>query len=298
MQSFGFKVLDKDAPEIRPVIERALQAAHPIEIGLYFDDPVAGRVIKDLLGSGTALVNTHLDHAVLNVMGFDRCKREFAAAIKRSQALGATYSITHLADYPVSLRSSMQERLLSTLMHQLERINALCTELDYAIHIENTFHGVALYRVLFDRIRAAGLTRIHFCFDIGHAKVWSSETLPDWLVFLDELRAGGFRLHFHLHQNRGLGDDHLSFLEADPLGLNEPDPYTDSKPYLETLALIDKMFPESRKVFEVEPGLAIANMDFVTRRLARIASGIGDTQASPAGADNPRSLKDSDTLNA
>lgn len=276
MQGFGFKVVDRDAQAIRPVIEQALQTGRPIEVGLYFDEATAVDLIGRLLGPGEIPVNTHLDHSRLHVLGFERHREDFAPAIERSQRLGARYSVTHLADYPLSRRTSMREQLFAMLERNLVDLDALCGELDHALHIENTFHGLGVYRTLFDRVIELGLTRIHFCFDIGHAKVWSNDSLEDWIAFLADLRGQGIRLHFHLHQNHGLSDEHLSFVEVERSGLNEADAYTGGRSYLEWIARLAALFPKSRKVFEVDADLAIANMDLVMSRLARIELGAED----------------------
>jgi sugar phosphate isomerase/epimerase len=276
MQGFGFKVVDRDADAIGPVIEQALTMGRPIEVGLYFDDAPAVALMDRLLGSADIPVNTHLDHSRLNVLGFERSRDGFAPAIERSQRLGARYSVTHLADYPLSPRASMREELLATIERHMAALDALCGALDHAIHIENTFHELALYREVFARVTERGLGRIHFCFDIGHAKVWSNDTLGDWVAFLLELRERGIRLHFHLHQNHGLSDEHLSFVEVDASGLNRADAYTGGRPYLEWIARLAELFPESRKVFEVDANLAVANLDFVMDQLGRIEPGVGD----------------------
>jgi hypothetical protein len=79
-----------------------------------------------------------------------------------------------------------------------------------------------------------------------------------------------------LHQNHGLSDEHLSFVEVDASGLNRADAYTGGRPYLEWIARLAELFPESRKVFEVDANLAVANLDFVMDQLGRIEPGVGD----------------------
>ena len=68
--------------------------------------------------------------------------------------------------------------------------------------------------------------------------------------------------------NNGLTDQHLTFVESESLGLNSADDYTQTWDYFTALAQLHQQFPDSHKVFEVKPGLAVANMELVMARLA------------------------------
>jgi hypothetical protein len=136
------------------------------------------------------------------------------------------------------------------------------------MYVENTFHPIPFYEALFDEVAARGFVRIHQCFDLGHAKVWSDQPLAEWLDFLERQQRAGRRLHFHLHANHGFIDDHLSFVEAERLGMIRPDSYLGAWSYFDALDQVRRRFPSSRKVFEVPADEALANMELVTQRLA------------------------------
>jgi hypothetical protein len=153
-------------------------------------------------------------------------------------------------------------------VRQLHLLERFCAEYDHPVHIENTFHSLAFYQWLFEMVERLELRYVHCCFDLGHAKIWSPESLPQWLQWLHELEGKGVRLHFHLHANNGLTDQHLTFVESESLGLNRADDYTQAWDYFTALAQLHQQFPASRKVFEVKPALALENMELVMSRMA------------------------------
>ena len=107
------------------------------------------------------------------------------------------------------------------------------------------------------------MTRQHFCFDIGHAKIWSNDSLDDWLGFMADLESAGFILHCHLHANSGFADEHLSLAEANAREISAPDvdynPYGYPAAYLQ----VEQHFPAATKIFEVKAEQAIANYEAV-----------------------------------
>lgn len=267
MSSFGFKIVDRYQEEIQPLLQAALQNNNPVEIGFYFHNLEANEAIwRTLPGNGLA-INTHLDHRIYNLSTLHEHLPPLAVEIDHIKTLGSDYSIIHVAPSPFTIQAKSNPELLDTLHTSLCSLNDLCEKKQYAVFIENTFGGITFYRELFTWIAKAQLSSIHFCFDIGHAKVWSGNNLASWIAFLQDLRGEGFQLHFHLHNNRGKFDDHLSFLESAEEGLNNIDAYSGKYNYLQALQRIEALFPNSRKIFEVKPHLAIANMEFVASAL-------------------------------
>jgi sugar phosphate isomerase/epimerase len=186
--------------------------------------------------------------------------------------LGAAYVITHLSPYPMPARPERREALLDRLCAGLRLVTALCQDLGLEVHIENTYQGVGFYRWFYRAVLGRGIAGSHVCFDIGHAKVWSCDSLRAWLDMLADLTTAGLRLHVHLHANGGLGDDHLSFLEAERLGITGPDSFTGDLDYYQGLAEIARRFPSSIKVFEVPAGEAQENLDHVLGRIVAVKS--------------------------
>ena len=270
--SLGFKVFDRRRDEIEPLLLQALDEGRPIEIGLYFHDPAAHDFIGAMLPQYGSRVNTHFDHRRLNVFALD--KEDQITAVRRqienSLQWGAGFGITHLSAFPLSRRSDYQTALETKLISHLRVLNRLSGEYEFPIYIENTYHDLDLYQRLFAALSRQRLDQLNFCFDFGHAKLWSNSPLLAWLDFLHNLERNGTRLHVHLHTNRGLSDEHLSFLEAEWMGLCGPDDYTAPWNSFEALAEIERRFPHARKVMEVQASEARDNLRRVIEQIDRI----------------------------
>ena len=270
--SLGFKVFDRRREEVEPLLLQALDEGRPIEIGLYYHDPATHDFVGALLPQSGSRVNTHLDHRRLNVFALDKDDQITAVRrqIENSLRWGAGFAITHLSAFPLSCRTEYQAALEAKLMSHLRVLNRLSKAYGFPIYIENTYHEMDLYQRLFMAIARQRLDQLNFCFDFGHAKLWSKRTLLAWLNFLFDLERNGTKLHFHLHTNRGLSDEHLSFLEAEWMGLCMPDDYTAPWSSFEALAEIERRFPHAGKVMEVPAGEARDNLRRVIEQIERI----------------------------
>ena len=280
-RQWGYKVFDRRRDEVEPLLLKALEDGRALEIGLYAHDPATHDFLDAVLPGSGCLLNTHLDHRRLNIFALDDddlipvLRRQ----IENSLRWGASYAINHLSAFTLTPRPENQQALEQKLTNHLRILNRLCREYNFPIHIENTYHEIEFYRRIMLNIQRHGLDQLHFCFDFGHAKVWSLRPLRAWFDFLSELERSGMRLHFHLHTNRGLSDEHLSFLDAEWIGLCELDEYTAPWNSFEALAMLEQRFPEARKVMEVQPSEARENLqrvleaiDGIGRRNARIST--------------------------
>lgn len=270
MKQFGLKMEDRDAAEIIPLIDYALHTGQPVELGLYHGNRDVHETFIDCVENTGLPVNTHLNHHLLNVFGIHDYLQELKAAVETSLKLGSAYSITHVGTTPMSSRPQCREAMFDHLLENLILMDTICVNYGYHIFIENTFQNIAFYHRLCQLIQVAGLHCLHFCFDMGHAKVWSDNTLSQWFTFLDERQQCGMQLHVHLHTNRGLDDEHLSFMEADTMGLTATDWFTEIRDYYQALQSIDTRYPSARKIFEVNPQKAIANMQWVRHKMDQL----------------------------
>jgi sugar phosphate isomerase/epimerase len=270
MRSFGFKFVERLPAEIEPLVGRALRERLPVEVGLYFGEPRALELLVERLPGSGLPVAVHLDHRRLSIVDLETREAQLRGQLALAARLGAAYVITHLSPYPMTPRTERQGEMLDRLYAGVRFAAAVCAEHSLGLHIENTYHDLTFYRRFFAGVLAAGIEGVGVCFDLGHAKVWSTEGLGDWLGFLSELADHGRRLHFHLHANRGLSDEHLSFVTAERLGITGADGFTGNIDYYEALGEIAKRFPTASKVFEVPAGEAEANLDLVRERLAAI----------------------------
>jgi sugar phosphate isomerase/epimerase len=272
LNHFGFKVMDRRKEEVEPLLLQAANETRPFEIGLYYHDPATHDLLDSLLpGSGIPLC-THLDHRRLNVFALDDddVYESLRRQIETSLLWGARYGVTHLSAFCLSKRPEHQPALIEKLMRLLRALNRVCREYRFPIHIENTYHELDLYRALFQGIVRERLNFLHFCFDFGHAKVWSARPLRDWIGFLSEIHQAGRSLHFHLHTNRGLSDEHLSFMQGEWLEICAMDDYTAPWNSYQALSVLDNSFPTAFKIMEVPPQEGRENLQRVIEEISRI----------------------------
>jgi sugar phosphate isomerase/epimerase len=270
MRSFGYKIMKKNLAEEAPVVLAAIAQQRPLEVGLYSGDQDIWEFVCAALDEAPSPipVNTHFNHYHSTLFELGRQETQLREQFAMAKAIGSDYSVTHIHKWPVSQRPAFRDALEKHLVKQLQLLERFCAEYDHPVHIENTFHPLAFYRWFFGIVERLELRYVHVCFDIGHAKVWSPESLPEWMQWLHEREENGLRLHFHLHANNGLTDQHLTFVESEQLGLNAADAYTQEGDYFAAIAQLHQQFPTSRKMFEVKPALAVANMELVMARVA------------------------------
>lgn len=259
MNNFGLKIIDKNPPEFQSVLDYVIATGSPLEVGCYFNEASAMDWIGAQLADTSVRVNTHSNQNRMHIHNLHETGSAFATHIEQAQAIKSRYSIAHLSNYPTTTRLSQATALRKRISDNLLRAEALCTRYDYRIHLENDFHPIGFYRYLFEHIYDLGLKRLHFCFDIGHAKIWSSETLNDWLDFCQELTHTGFSIHCHLHANSGFGDEHLSIAEARARGIAQPDGDYNPHGYPMAYWEVARRLPEAVRIFEVKTHEAIAN---------------------------------------
>jgi hypothetical protein len=264
MQTFGYKVFIQSLSDNVVIVERALRDKRPIEVG--FDEKINDEVesyLRSTLPHYGLPVNTHLNLSY-NVFAMQTKLDDLCVEFERAALLGSDYSIMHVSRQPMTMRIEHWPRLMDQLGRNLECIQAVCEKFDHEVYIENSYHSLMFYDALFEQVVARDLSRIQLCFDFGHAKVWSNQSLLDWLAFIELQQRNGRKLHFHLHTNNGLKDEHLSFVEAQQ-ELSDQDSYLGNWDYLSTLNHIRERFTNSRKIFEVKASYALENMDLVMR---------------------------------
>lgn len=259
MNNIGFKIVDKNEDIVIEILKEAQLKNCPVEMGLYGES----QRVRTFCTKLDIPLNIHFNHIVYTLSELDKYKDLFFEEIKIAKAIGANYGIHHMAKYPMTGQSGYQSILIKEVLNRMLRVEALAQEADFEVYIENTFESISFYRKVFLGLREKQTKKLNFCFDIGHAKVWSGDDFRSWLEFLTELKSLGFKLHFHLHANRGLIDEHLSPMEANDMGFDGNDgvfsDLTNEEMYRE---IFDK-FPDERKIFEVKPLLAVENQNHI-----------------------------------
>jgi len=208
-------------------------------------------------------INAHTDFHHCVVFNLHEKADRLDAHIRLARTFSSAYSIIHLGLAPLTAREFLRPATANRLVDNLLRAEEICTRHDYRLHIENTFDSIDFHRRLFEQVRRHNLRRIHFCFDMGHAKVWSNDSLAAWMDFMGELDVEGIALHCHLHANDGLMDDHLSIAEAIQSGCDLDDGYFNPHGYPGAYWAIARRFPQAVRIFEVKTHCAIANLDAV-----------------------------------
>ena len=255
MNNIGFKIVDKDEDIVIEILQEAMREDAPVEVGLYGES----KSVRAFCTKLNSPLNIHFNHIVYSLMDIDKHKDMFFQEIKIAKNIGADYGIHHMAKYPMTGQTGYQDALIKEVVKQMLIVEKLALEADFEVYIENTFESLSFYRKVFLGLKEKQTKRLNFCFDIGHAKVWSGDDFRSWIEFLIELKSLGFKLHFHLHANRGLIDEHLSLMEADKMGFDGNDAVFSDLTYEQMFLEIFEKFPDERKIFEVKPELAVEN---------------------------------------
>jgi len=236
MNNFGFKIIDdiKIEKEVFELIDYSNKNKLPMELAIYKEDK---EMYERIIEKSQYLNTIHLSkNSKLYIAHktFDQHKHIIFEEIKRGVSYGVYRFVLHPNDYNFNLSNThYKDKIISLLIERLTEVNEFVNKLNsnkkVEIYIENMFDPIELFKELFKEIDNIKLDNINFCFDIGHAKVWSGTNLEEWIEFLDILKNKyNKKFHFHIHFNLGLGDQHLSFEEAVEQGMEDKDEYFSS----------------------------------------------------------------------
>lgn len=229
-----------------------LPETNPLEIGFYNSNGGFGygQWTKDAIDYFFFQHNRRIVHLSMrnSVFAYGKQRKvwhsELIEEISHAADLQASYAIIHDVLYPAPYSSSAQEEeFLQILKKNVEYLHQF---IPMRLFLENTFQSLDFYRKLFEQIQ----DKMDFCFDIGHARLWSKADFSEWKDFLHLLQERGHQLHFHLHSNDGVYDRHESFV-------NLP------QPQMKTFAqeLIQE-FTEANFIFEIRRDYAATLEEF------------------------------------
>lgn len=265
MQHFGFKIIDKNHDHVINMLQVSNREKCPVEVGLYVGD----NEVRDLCRQMQENIdfNLHFDHRAYTLIELEKYEDLFANEVAIGKAFGAKYGVHHMAKYPMTTQSGYRNTMITEVVNRMLKANELAKKYNFPIYIENSFESSSFYKEVFEKLYKHQTDHLHYCFDIGHAKVWGGDRFDDWLSFMLHLKEMGFHIHFHLHTNRGLIDEHLSMIEMEELGFDGNDDVFSSQTYLEMLRTIQTHFPDAPKVYEVKPHLALQNREWIRTNL-------------------------------
>jgi hypothetical protein len=236
----------------------------PVELGLYGGSQKA----REFCHKNNFPINIHFNHITYSLGDLvDKNEELFFKEIEIARYIGAVYGVHHMAKYPMTGQKGYQDALIKEVTRRMLHVEKLAQKAEFPVYIENTFESVSFYRKIFKNLKKNQTKYLNFCFDIGHAKVWSGDNFREWIIFLQELKEQEFKLHFHLHANRGLIDEHLSLIEAKEMNFDGNDGVFSDTTYEEMYREIFKKFPKERKIFEVKPQIAVKNLKFMKQNI-------------------------------
>jgi sugar phosphate isomerase/epimerase len=198
------------------------------------------------------------EHRVFN---FSKKVPSVIEDISLYKQLNCSYGIIHLTSRSEALKS--ERYIYGQGLQQLKLVDKIGKDMGFEFYLENVHQSLDFYKRMLEDARKLRLTNIHFCFDLGHAKVYSpidGTTITDWVLWLKTLR----KVHFHLHNNWGrksLKTPHWKLDKHMPFGNNtEGDDFSEGVEYVNLVHQLENEFPESKKVFEVKPNFGLNNM--------------------------------------
>lgn len=267
---FGLKIMnvEKHREHAKEILKYANEHDLWVECGFAFTADFSDIYAK----TPPQKVQVHINQRKYSIFNFPETQDTLQLEVDYYKQLGATYGVIHLTLDKSEADKYPGDRLLEVLPPGLFAANEFCKKNDFELYIENTYHSVDFYKDLFRMIRKAGWDRLHFTFDVGHAKVWSGAPVSNWLNFLDERE----KLHFHLHCNAGKHDQHLSLLEYD----GEGDWFSNGVSYIDLFKSLEYRYPDFLKVFEVKQEFAIPNIEYVINEMRKCCLNWGSREAS------------------
>lgn len=206
-------------------------------------------------------INVHMNFYEHRVYNFSKRIPSVMEDIALYKQLNCNYGIIHLTSRSEALKS--ENHIYQRGMEQLKLVDKIGKQMGFEFYLENVHQSLNFYKKMLENARKFRLTNIHFCFDLGHAKVYSpidKTTITDWVLWLKTLE----KVHFHLHNNRGrknLKTPHYKLDKHMPFGNEtEADDFSEGVEYVSLVRHLENEFPESKKVFEVKPHYGLSNI--------------------------------------
>lgn len=195
------------------IVERGLQP----EIGFkgpdldLLDPELIDRATSQLAEAGLA-ITVHapffdLNPGAIEPYVFEATAIRFRQTMAAASRLGAKVIVFH-PGYEYWKYGGMNHLWLDASLQFWPAIIELAEEHELTLALENIFETNPDTLVdLLDRIDSP---RLGHCFDIGHWRLFSKVSIPDWFSAL-----GHHMVHLHLHDNTGESDEHRPIGEGD-----------------------------------------------------------------------------------
>jgi sugar phosphate isomerase/epimerase len=267
----AFKIVDdvKNSQAINEVFTFAYANNYPVEACFYKDNP---QFLLDLFAKypikNPSLHTNHYNFDIGSIVEKPEQRYDFLDLLTKdlefAKQIGAKLVIVHPYRFPFAKKKIAQRRAIEMFCNELSGISEVLRSYGIVAHIENTFDEASFYRLLFEEIKARNITNFGFCFDIGHAKVWSSGAISEWMRLLYDIDNMGFAIHSHIHANDGLFDEHMPFFDEILSNYVSDDEFLDGS-YIEMIKKLHDTFPNATFTAEVKPQYALRNMEILSQ---------------------------------
>jgi Xylose isomerase-like TIM barrel len=228
MAIYAPKIFSNDPTSLQKQVLDLVGPHMGLEVALYGYAPFGVEESLRILALKTEVKILHLWQQKISLSGMlhqDKdCLQSLSYEMAQAKRLGISKAVIHHGYAHNALAETYQQNpehyadsVLPLLRHARQH--------GLILHPENTFEGVDFHRRFFKRLLDLGANHdVGFCLDLGHTKVFSSNSLDEWLSLIKELHASEINVHYHVHVNRGDIDDHLTLCEGHIEGLLSPSP--------------------------------------------------------------------------
>lgn len=198
----------------------------------------------------------HFNSDFVNLDNFK--EKEFLIELEIVRFFNAKKLILHPEQKDTTQKVHYQEKLIPQLITNLEKMQSHL--IDEKIFIENVHFDIEFYKIFFKQAKNIG-----FCFDIGHAKVFSKYSFNEWFEFLKELDEDNIEIYFHIHANNGTKDEHKPYHDYPIEELNDD---FFSKDMLSDVKKLLKTFDKSWISLELMPNKIIKEIIFLEKLIS------------------------------
>lgn len=207
----GFKIDNCDCPQNLEFLKNiSMYQNQPVELGLECYDPRIFKKDSILLkefeknfNHNNIIVHLTLEAKILNIATF--AEEEWLNIFKIQKEIVDKINPRYLIIHATSKESKIysEEEQIDNICENFIKLKELFKR---DIFIENTYEDIPFYTKLFKKADKS----MGFVCDIGHLKVHSKKSQYEWLTFLKDLNRP---LHFHIHDNNGIYDQHKTISE-------------------------------------------------------------------------------------
>lgn len=260
---FAFRSEPKHKKYIAALLRYAKSRGLGVEFGIFDSKGKRRRDYIPILQeyAPSLNINVHMNFYEHRILNFSKKIPGILEDIALYKQLNCSYGIIHLTSRSEANKS--EKYIYAKGLQELKVADQMGRELGFEFYLENVHQSLDFYKRMFEDMKSLRLTNIHFCFDLGHAKVYSpfdKTTITDWVLWLKTLD----KVHFHLHNNygrRNLETPHWKLDKHMPFGSHtEADEFSEGIEYVSLVQLLENEFPESKKVFEVKPYYGLNNI--------------------------------------